>query len=140
MPTIADQQTEQETVTFIAKVRELRLVRSPGFRKVNDIGQSEQIKGVAYQFEDGVFRTDDPDILAWLRAHSAYHVDFHEKGAEPDRIPDSSGVLGEVSEAAVAGDLKALQDILAVEQDGHQRPDVLSAAGAAVEALEKKRG
>lgn len=112
---------------------ELRLVlvpRRPVFGEGGlRIGQSE---GLTAEFHGGFYESDDPDVVERLRRHSQLNHEFVEVGAEPDRVPSSAPAIEAILKATAELDAVTLEEILAEEQNGHQREDVISAANAAI--------
>ena len=112
---------------------ELRLVlvqRRPVFGEGGlRIGQTE---GITAEFHNGFYETDDPEIVERLRKHTQLNHEFVEVGAEPDAVPSSEPQIEAILKATAELDALTLEEILQAEQNGHQRPDVLTAAQAAI--------
>ena len=88
--------------------------------------------GITAEFRNGFYETDDPEVVALLRAHPRKDMTFVEVGAEPDAVPSSEPAIEAILKATAELDAVTLEEILEAEQDGHQRPNVLTAAQAAI--------
>lgn len=73
-PKAAKTEKPQEAV-FISKYNELRLVNQSSYTKeVN--GRVVTVQGTSVQFRDGVYRTSDPDEIAFLESHPNFGSAF----------------------------------------------------------------
>ena len=120
-------------------------------------GQAKELNpALAYQFVEGYLVIDDQvrardarffkqygkaleiddrrPAEEWLRGHANHGVErgFHEIEAP---APD---LLGPVSDALLAGDIKALVGLYEREEGAHARPDVLENIQNAIESLEER--
>jgi len=90
------------------------------------------------EFEHGLFRTDDPKLIEWLRQHRLYNnpTGFWEMGAAPDEPrPTIDQQMKAIAEAAADGDLEGVEEVIQVENETHKRSSVLQVADAAATRL-----
>lgn len=121
-------------VRFAArKATELRLVLKERHPIYDNAGlRLGNTDGITAEFKAGLFETDNPEVVALLRAHPGMNMTFVEVGAEPDRVPSSGPMIERVMKATAELDAVALEEILAEERQGHDRPDVIAACEAAI--------
>lgn len=121
-------------VRFAArKATELRLVLKERHPIYDNAGlRLGNTDGITAEFKSGLFETDDPEVVALLRAHPGLNMTFVEVGAEPDRVPSSGPMIERVMKATAELDAVALEEILAEERQGYDRPDVIAACEAAI--------
>src|SRR5262245_48048079 len=126
-------------ITFVSKRRELRLVDVPETIEIDSQGRQRRKPGVAYQFNRGQFVTNDPKLIKWLRAHRLYNdgIDGFIETATP--APDPSETLAAISGAAVELDGDEIARILAEEQEGWERPEVLISAQSALDRIAERQ-
>ena len=128
--------TETQTSIFQAKDPNYRLVRVPMRRRYNERGEQENIPGLTYEFENGVLRTDDPDVIDWLRNHEQFNAKFWEMGNEPGREkPSVEEQVLAITDAAGRGDAERIAEIYDAESANHRREVVLKAAESALTAI-----
>jgi hypothetical protein len=134
---------DTQTSQFVSGDNNLGLVRKPTTRRMNERGEWETAHGIKYEFRGGVLNVDsDQDVIDgvsaadWLRDHEQFNRLFWERGNEPGRVPDSTGLLEQVVELAVDGDADKLAEIYVAERNTHSRRDVLKAIEAAIEKLD----
>lgn len=94
------------------------------------------------QFEGSYFRTDDPVLIDWLRGHDklGYNgpsgfYEFAEPVAVDDLEPTAGDQLQALQVALMKHDPEEAEVVLMVEQETHNRPQVLKAAESAVASL-----
>jgi len=93
----ADNNNEKEPklVTFLSKYRQHRIVRKGSYSKEVD-GQRVTVPGTSIQFEDGVFATDDEEVVKFLRSQKDYGRTFTEV---PEGVNDLAGHRSEFGES-----------------------------------------
>jgi hypothetical protein len=94
------------------------------------------------QFQQNIYRTDDPLIIAWLRKHDLFGFngpsgfwEFKPPVDVNDLEPTLRDQLRALQEALMKHDPEEAEAVLKVEQETHNRPAVLEAAESAVESL-----
>jgi hypothetical protein len=138
--------TEQETVTvtFQAKVANMRIAMEPAFyAERNASGRVTQpgFSGHAIQFEDGEYTTDDPDEIEFIRGRPyfnqfATHNAIWEKDAPPEEPqPTIREQTKAINKAARAGDVEKLGEIAEQEKASHNRDAVLDEIKSALAEL-----
>lgn len=94
------------------------------------------------QFEGNRYATDDPTIIAWLRTHEKLGHNgpsgFYEvtEPVDMDALePTVDDQLAALQDALMTHDPERADAVLKVEQETHNRPQVLKAAESAVASL-----
>lgn len=137
-------ETEQKEVTFIARCKNLVLTLEAGYDAVkspNGAVLAPASPGRHAEFQDGVLRTSDPDLIAELRGHRLFNLvtannGFYEEGNSPDEAkPTIKAQLGALARAAAVADLDGINTVVETERDTHKRELVLSTAQEYLEAL-----
>ena len=154
--------TKTEPVFFSA-CENLRLVRAQEIKRTLDGGiQMDVSPGIAVQFEGGYFRVTDVarkrhrrffkeyghvygadqyvELEEWLRKHPNFRRQGEGGFVEiAPLVPDPGPTLEEITDAVIDADADRLAEILAAEEDGHQREAVLNAASRALASLSKAK-
>jgi len=60
--------------TFNSKFSQLQLVMKPGGWQIDSAGRRTILPGRLIQFQDGIYNTQDPEEIAFLRQHPAFGV------------------------------------------------------------------
>lgn len=63
-------------MTFKSKYHRHRLVMIPTVFKMNEWGQREAKVGKEIQFDNGLYKTTDPDEIRFLTSHKNFNIDF----------------------------------------------------------------
>ncbi len=127
-----------EQVTFRSKRPGYKVVIEPADEILNHHGKVvEKIKGLRADFSpEGILTTDDPKLIEGLRASNGYNQVFWEDGRPPETpLPTVADQMSEITSAATEGDVGAIEKVIEVEQETHQRVEILSAAKAALATL-----
>lgn len=128
--------TKPKAATFRSTDNTLRLVRIAQQRRMNDRGEWETSPGHTVEFHDGLYSTDDSDVLKFLRDHDQKDSLFVEVGKEPGRpLPETSDLIEAVVDAVADKNKEKLAEIYLQERNSHSRPEVLKAAAAGLEKL-----
>lgn len=61
---------------FVSKIRELRLIRKPADRMMDEFRRPIAIRGERVEFENFRYKTEDPDLIEWLVNHPYYGIEF----------------------------------------------------------------
>jgi hypothetical protein len=61
---------------FVSKIRDLRLIRRPADRVMDEQRRPIILKGERVEFANWRFSTEDPDLIDWLTHHREYGVTF----------------------------------------------------------------
>lgn len=135
--------TKTETVTFIAWCVDQHVVVQtkdipPPDAVLNHRGQVvETIPGRVIEFSDHEYQTSDPVEIEFIRNHELFNSKIWEKGNAPDEPkPTIQTQTAAIAKAAAAGDVAAINEVLRVERETHNRDVVFAVASAAVEGLE----
>lgn len=118
--------TTARQATFASRYRNHRLVVEPTDYEWKGNRIVGETKGHTIEFEDGLYRTSDPEEIAFLEAKSADGVVYRLD----EQSPDPSSVLVELVTASV----ERAQEILDLERDGWNREPVVQAAEAKLSA------
>jgi hypothetical protein len=133
-----------KSVSFMSRFPDLTMIRIP----VEHIyGQRGEIRGItspepdespwSVQFIDSYFETDDETIIEFIREHELFNTDVWEAGAAPDEPqPTYSDQMKAISVAAATRNIPELEAVIKEEKKTHNRPPILQAADAAIEAIE----
>lgn len=144
-------QTPEESLLFMARRRDLRLVKTPRYDRFGAGGQKMgEVPGEAVAFRDGVLRvpregkvtledgrqTDAADILEWLEGHRL-NKDVNDGfwRVDPTAPPVSQEELRSLMEIAMALDEERLRVFIDQERNGWCREELLSTAEEALERL-----
>lgn len=132
--------TKTETVRFITRYPNLRVVIRPGHEEKRDVYDRVVREGVASldaQFEKGIFETDDPKVIEGLISNPNFERDFWMQGRAPDEPkPTLAEQVTRISSAAAEGNRSEIEAALQEERDTHNRSAVILAAEGALRALE----
>lgn len=160
MPTAtqAEQATQTETVTFIAKSPNQVLTRRPARHVDNGLGGKEVLSESEWmermrergedfddtpwkvEFINHSFSTDDARLIEWLRNHRNFNANvpggFYEQGAAPDEPqPTMDQQMKQIKAASGKADIDGLKAVLDLERETHNRPVIVQAAEAALLAF-----
>lgn len=131
---------QNETVTFIAKCHNLRLTLRPAYgaiRAPNGNVITPADAGEHVQFESHEFKTDDPKVVEALRDYEGYNLYFWEDGKAPNEPqPRTKDQLEAIIKAQAVLDADAINAVLKVERETHNRPLVIDTAEAALDAID----
>lgn len=138
---------DSKEVTFISQCPGQVLVKEPMDYDVVKVGNRNVVKtlqAVRVEFGEGsnpnIYTTSDPEIIDWLREHPQFQVKergFWELGNAPDEPqPTMNSQIEEIGRAAGARDIEALNKVIEVEKDTHNREPVFAAAKGALKGLE----
>ncbi|RJQ12079.1 MAG: hypothetical protein C4558_02435 [Dehalococcoidia bacterium] len=95
-----------------------------------------KVPGEAAVFNNGIFRTSDPEMIDFLKDHVDFNRMFWLQGEEPDRQrPFTEDVIAAITKASIAGDVATVSELRRQESVTHSRSAVFAAADAALEAL-----
>jgi hypothetical protein len=134
-------ETATKPVTFISKCPNLVLVVEPRANQFNHLGvKIGTTPGKRITFDKHLYSTEDEDELAFLRGHRNFNVPsnqgFYEEGNAPDEPkPTIKQQQQAIETAAAAGDVAALEAVIAEEDATHKREVVYATARAALVAL-----
>lgn len=120
---------KEKVVRFRSRGRNFRAVMVPTIKKMGDFG-SETIRGRTIEFQDGEYSTSDETEIAHLRGLPTLNQEFWELGNEPGAAPDSSEILAEAAQAALALDDRRLMELETQEVASFNRGDVVKAIRA----------
>lgn len=92
------------------------------------------------EFENHVFDTSDPKLIEWLRGRDTFNVvgpsGFYEQGAAPDEPrPTLAEQAVKIARASAEADVDAINDVLRLEKDTHNRVPIIQAAEAALRSF-----
>lgn len=99
------EETKQSEVTYISRYRALKIVVTPGYSKEVD-GRRVSTPGTHIRFEDGQYKTDDAEMIAFIEARPEFQKGMIQR--VPDDIEDLNAHQAEMAqnleerEAAVA--------------------------------------
>lgn len=142
-------QTEPQTITFLSpRYPTQHLVRVPRYTTLDTFGRQKLVQaGVSYDFEDGQLTLragqdllpDGPDgaerdAIEWLRAHRDYGTQILEVVEE---LPRPADFLKAVNSAVITLDDVSLRELIAEEEQGYKREDLLSAGRNALGMVEE---
>jgi hypothetical protein len=145
--------TAVQPVVFASKSPNHRLVRiakdvirneggrkvaevSPGSRHNERYGVEDDGAPWEVVFEGGLYTTEDPIIIDFLRTHAQNGVYFHEQGADDVELqPTLVEQMSRIATAAARFDVDDLQQLLNEEKDTHNREAVVQGAEAALREL-----
>lgn len=117
---------------FIARGRNLRVIRKSRIRYTDARGQLVVTEGIHYPFEpDGRFETDDADVVEYLQSRPSFGSEFWEMGHDPAAAPDPQPVLDTIMSAAIDLDDAQLAEVERVELETLKRDVVLNSVRAA---------
>lgn len=126
---------------YAARHPDLKLIRKARDVELNHRGQIinriEPQPGESpweVEFQRGVFKTDDPVLIDWLRDHADNGAFFIEQGVDEPR-PLVSDQLAAISGAAARRDTEAIAEVMVEEKETHNRSVVLDAAAAALSGI-----
>lgn len=133
---IAELETPTTTAIFMARRRDLVLVRVPQRTHFDPVSQEKYVtEGQRIEFREGRFETADPELIEWLRGHDRFG-DSSEGFVEIEPpTPAPTVELQQLMAAAARLDVEAIETILAAERAGHERELVIEAAEAALEQI-----
>lgn len=129
-----------EKARFQADGTGLRIVLDPQKERFSEGGLKQAVPGTGQTVSflpDGLggqfYETTDPEVIARLRAKTESNdPKFFEV---PVPKPPSNDVLKQIVGLAVRGDKNALIALAGVEEETHQREDVLEAIADALEQI-----
>jgi hypothetical protein len=76
---------------FVSKARELRLIRKPADRIMDEFRRPIILRGERAEFENHRYSTEDPGMIDWLLHNPAYGVSY--TSASPDKGSDNPKVV-----------------------------------------------
>lgn len=89
---------------FTSKYKEHVIVIKPARHLFNPTGERQYLAGVSARFHENIFETNDPEIIAALKAHRMYGIEF--SGEEEKTItPNPEGVASMKEERQASEDL-----------------------------------
>lgn len=130
--------TYEEWIEQEHHLNRLREERGEPQRPIDDTPWKVEFVNSRYSPPSNISEEGRERIIEWLRSHRLYNSPegFFEVGRAPEEPkPTVQDQMTELAEAAAVGDLQRAEAVLEVEQQTHNRPAVISAAGAAVERL-----
>lgn len=131
---------------FYSKTSNLKLTIEPAQQQYLPNGNvTTTSSGKRIEFQGGVFRTEDPDEIEFLREAAGYNSralgGFFEKGNEPDMPRPTPEEIDEIVYPAVAaGTPEPIEELLEAENEGHKRPAVLESLTKAKNTVYKALG
>lgn len=135
----------RETATFRSIGANFLIFQRPPREKLVDGGWREVDNGIRHDFSvntpggPGTYITSDPEAIEFLRNLESNGSEFVEVGREPDAIhPSLQELLPQIVQASARGDLDALGELRAAEEQTHRRVEVLSAIDGAFEEIETR--
>lgn len=70
---------------FVSKCRDLRLIRRPADRIMDEQRRPIILRGERAEFANHQYYTNDPDMIEWLLNHPLYGLEFTSAEPVPDR-------------------------------------------------------
>lgn len=97
---------------FVSKIKDLRLVKKPADRIID--GASRQVvilHGERVEFVGGRYKTDDPEIINWLKSHPEYGRTFSSiDDSEAKKIDELNSQLRILGGARATVDVEPKED------------------------------
>lgn len=87
--------------TYITPKRSLRLVIRPGEEATK---WSPRVQGKSVEFQDGIFKTQDQEVIDWMTAHAGYGSLFWES-TDKVAMKDIGKALGTITKEGSIGDV-----------------------------------
>lgn len=135
----------KKSVTFMSRLSDLTMIRIPvdhiyGGPRNEVIGTTKPEPDESpwtIQFTDSHFETSDDVLIEFIRKHELFNTEIWESGAAPDEPqPTYSDQMKAISVAAAGRNIPAIEAVIKEEKKTHNRPPIIQAADAAIEAIE----
>ena len=141
MPTAPKKKVKPSS--FITPLFDLQVdMRSGQYERVDTQNRviQEAVEGRSIFFNGYRYETSDPEEIEFLRNHEFFNKPrgIWEEGNAPDEPkPTQKERVRQITRASAQGDIDALEALLTDEQEGHNRPEIVSAIEDALEAVEE---
>lgn len=127
-------------IKFVSQLPDLNVwVKNPVYKR-DETGHIDRIPGHQIQFQNGVYETSDETEIEALRSNQMFG---HQAGGIFEMAPDPADLKPSVDEQksaivyySVQRDIDGLNDLIASEEETHNRSSVIEAAVTAIRDIE----